>query len=148
LIKIYVSYFFEEGSNNVEAGFRVTGNNHGKYFFNIKTLQNYSDCAIIYLVQQIKKVLQNKDLKFIVIIADKRLRYLSQATYLKSTDWIDKKGNKIDKRVYKPLHDLILEKHVIIKKNLSIQDNDQIGDLTENLKKEWLKNEFEKSIES
>lgn len=148
MIKIYASYFFEEGSNNVEAGFRVTGNNHGKYFSNIKTLQNYSDCAIIYIVQQIKKVLQNKDLKFIVIIADKRIRYLSQATYLKNTDWIDKKGNKIDKRVYKPLHDLILEKHVIIKKNLSIQDNDQIGDLTENLKKEWLKNEFGKSIKS
>lgn len=148
MIKIYVSYFFEEGSNNVEVGFRVTGNNHGKCFFNIKTLQNYSDCAIIYIVQQIKKVLQNKDLKFIVIIADKRLRYLSQATYLKSTNWIDKKGNKIDKRVYKPLHDLILEKHVIIKKNLSIQDNNQIGDLTENLKKEWFKNELGKSIES
>ena len=148
MIKIYVSYFFAEGFNNAEAGFRVSDNNHGKYFFGIKTLQNYSDCAIIYLVQQIKKVLQNKDLKFIVIIADKRLRYLSQATYLKSTDWIDKKGNKIDKRVYKPLHDLILEKHVIIKKNLSIQDNDQIGDLTENLKEEWLKNEFGKSIKS
>lgn len=147
-MKIYVSYFFEKGFNNAEAGFRVADNNHGKYFFGIETLQNYSDCAIIYLVQQIKKVLQNKDLKFVVIIADKRLRYLSQATYLKSTDWTDKKGNKIDKRVYKPLHDLILEKRVIIKKNLSIQDNDQIGDLTENLKEEWYKNEFGKSIES
>jgi len=71
LIKIYVSYFFAEGFNNAEAGFRVSDNNHGKYFFGIKTLQNYSDCAIIYLVQQIKKVLQNKDFKFIVIIADK-----------------------------------------------------------------------------
>ena len=111
-MKIYVSYFFEKGFNNAEAGFRVADNNHGKYFFDIETLQNYSDCAIIYLVQQIKKVLQNKDPKFVVIIADKRLRYLSQATYLKNTDWIDKKGNKIDKRVYKPLHDLILEKHV------------------------------------
>ena len=147
-MKIYVSYFFEKGFNNAEAGFRVADNNHGKYFFGIETLQNYSDCAIIYLVQQIKKVLQNKDLKFIVIIADKRLRYLSQATYLKSTDWIDKKGNKIDRRVYKPLHDLILEKHVIIKKNLSIQDNDQIGDLTEHLQEERYKNEFGKSIES
>ena len=57
-------------------------------------------------------------------------------------------SHKIVLLITLPLKNLILEKRVIIKKNLSIQDNDQIGDLTENLKEEWFKNEFGKSIES
>lgn len=148
MIKVYLSCFFTTGFNNVEAGIRVNNHNYGKYFFGVKTLQNYSDCSIIYFVQKIKKVMKDSDEKFILIVADKRVKYLSNATYLKKYNWTDKKGNKIDKRVYEPLHQLVEGGRVVIKENLSVQDNEQIGDLTEDLKKAWFKNEFGKSIES